>query len=87
MEGSVARIDTLQRFGDPKAGVYALCYMRVCAAADATDEEILAHANSDNPAGTEHGWSHVVRADEGLLWRGPVVCASDRERRHFIVVC
>jgi hypothetical protein len=72
---------------DPKEnGLYSLCYMQVCAAADASDEEILAVCNRENPSGTEHGWSRVIREDSHPA-PGPVQCADDDGRLHILVAC
>lgn len=68
--------------------------MQVCASRDATDKEILAVCNADNPAAIEAGWSTVVRsvdepgcggaAHSGRLRSqprpGPVGCAVLRRR-------
>jgi hypothetical protein len=61
--------------------------MQVCAAADATDEEILRVANAQNPSGTSRGWEEVAREnyeDERLR---PVVCSNDNTRKHFVLIC
>lgn len=64
--------------------VVGLCYMQVCAAPDATDEEILEVCNRENPSGTERGWTSVIRAGEGA----PVPCKFSSPRRtHFLAVC
>lgn len=73
--------------------VVGICGMQVCAHKDATDEEILAVCNQENPSGTSNGWSKVVREDKGedSLFEGPnsqpVQCVNDAERVHFIVLC
>jgi hypothetical protein len=64
--------------------------MQVCAEKQASDEEILAVCNRDNPAGTENGWSTVCRSTEpDPNWgnRKPVQCADHPERLHLLVVC
>ena len=64
-----------------------ICYMQVCAVTDATDEEMLAVANSVNPAGTTAGWGEVAREnyeDERLR---PVDCDDYPDRKHFILIC
>jgi hypothetical protein len=66
--------------------VLGLCYMQVCAVLDATDEEILAVANTENPAGTRAGWSEVLRAPTEHA-AGPTVCADDPGRLHLLLVC
>lgn len=74
-------------------GVFAMIGMRVCAVADATDEEILAACNSQNTAGTQSGWTTVVRASEGddSMFAGPnkvpKQCAEYGDRMHFVVLC
>jgi len=67
----------------PAVGLF---YMQVCADKDATDEEILAHCNAENPSGTSAGWCNVVRNDkrENL---NPVVCHDNPDRLHFLVEC
>lgn len=64
-----------------------LCYMQVCAVADATDEEILEVANRENPAGTENGWMEVARENDENEQKRPVQCADDPNRTHFILTC
>ena len=68
-----------------------LCYMQVCAVADATDEEILKECNSRNPSGTTHGWCVVIRtleqtykANEKML---PGPCADYKGRIHYLISC
>lgn len=66
--------------------------MQVCAERDATDEEILAVCNRENPSGTTNGWAEVVRETvEGSRFKTPdalpVQCAQSPERIHFVVLC
>ena len=63
-------------------------HMRVCAPTDASDEDILAACNQKNPSGTKAGWSVVRRADDAESGKvGPVQCANDPTRTHFMVAC
>jgi hypothetical protein len=83
--------EVLDRVVITKAFV-GLLFMQVCALADATDEEILALCNRENPAGTTNGWSSVIRAleeeDEFITEEHlPIVCGEYPERRHFLVAC
>jgi hypothetical protein len=68
-----------------------LLAMQVCAWKDATDAEILAVCNSQNPAGTTNGWCSVVREvgeDEHITTDAlPVQCADEPDRQHFVVRC
>lgn len=70
-----------------------ICTMQVCAEADATDEEILEVCNKGNPAGTQGGWSLVLRQDkcDGALFReankAPIPCELYPGRIHFLVCC
>jgi hypothetical protein len=69
-----------------------ICGMQVCAVKDATDEEILAVCNRENPSGTSNGWSEVVREiDESCAYRTknmqPGQCETYEDRMHFIVIC
>lgn len=63
--------------------IVGICHMQVCAEVDATDDEILAVCNRENPAGTTRGWTSVVRSGTG----GPVVCQDDADRLHLLVSC
>ena len=66
--------------------------MQCCAVADATDTEILAVCNRENPSGTRNGWSSVVRSViVDNMFRGeqaqPVTCGDYPDRQHLIVLC
>ena len=78
--------DTMERVVVTKA-MLGICGMQVCAAKDATDEEILEVCNCENPAGTINGWGIVTRDDKEYPDNNPVQCADDSERLHFIVFC
>ena len=67
--------------------IVGISYMQVCAVADATDEEILAVCNRENPSGTTNGWMRICRDDHPAENLRPVPCASYPERRHFLVAC
>lgn len=74
------------------APVLGVCMMQVCAEKDATDEEILGVCNGENPSGTRHGWTSVIReVEEGCMFRTekalPVKCSDYPDRRHFLVLC
>lgn len=60
-----------------------ICGMQVCAPKDATDAEILAVCNHENPSGTSNGWSSVIREGQGA----PVPCSDDPEKMHFLAEC
>ena len=62
-----------------------ICHMQVCAVPDATDEEILAVCNRENPSGTTSGWTQVKRAEDEPS--RPVACQQDPARTHFLVAC
>lgn len=67
-----------------------LCHMQVCAVVGATDEEILAVCNRENPSGTSLGWSRVIRANEewlGEVGGGPIQCEKHADRQHYLVAC
>jgi hypothetical protein len=64
-----------------------ICHMQVCAVADATDEEILAVCNTQNPSGTTAGWVEVVRDDKEYPQLNPGPCAHHPERLHILVSC
>ena len=65
-----------------------LTAMQVCAEANVTDQEILNHCNTHNPAGTTNGWMKVCREETGELTpNNPVKCDDHPERMHFRVEC
>jgi hypothetical protein len=68
--------------------IVGVAHMQVCAANDATDEEILAVCNQENPSGTSRGWSSVCRADDEFWGKlAPVTCSDDPKRLHYMVSC
>ena len=69
-----------------------LCYMQVCAEADATHEEILEVANRENPAGTTGGWMEVADENHEDEKMRPVNCEDNdilngKNRKHYILIC
>ena len=70
-----------------------LLAMQVCAVDDATDDEILAICNIQNPAGTSNGWMKVIRKDGDVSPDSegntgvPIPCTEVPGRSHFLVVC
>ena len=69
--------------------ILGICHMQVCAESEATDEEILGVANSENPSGTTHGWCEVKRTlkDDESEKMLPVKCKDDPKRTHYLLVC
>lgn len=65
-------------------GIVGICHMQVCVVPDATDEEIIAVCNQENPAGTTNGWVRVVRNGDR---QGPMPCANHEGRIHLLVAC
>jgi hypothetical protein len=66
--------------------VIGICYMQVCAVEDATDKEILAVCNYQNPSGTSLGWGKVCREDADECLR-PLQCQEFPGRKHFLIMC
>lgn len=62
-------------------------YMNVCADKSATDDEIVAFCNRDNPSGTTNGWSVIRNPDKEYSNRAPVECANDSSRIHLMLSC
>jgi len=79
-------VEIIQAMGSAEAGIFALCYMRVCANRKASDEEVLGVCNRENSPGTSGGWSSVVR-EKSDKWAGPVTCSDHADRQHIIVLC
>ena len=70
--------------------IVGISFMQVCAVLDASDEEILAVCNQENPAGVAQGWVKVHReADHGFPHQhlGPVPCEEHPERVHLLASC
>lgn len=65
--------------------IVGITHMQVCVDPDATDADILAHCNRDNPAGTEYGWTTVIRDTTDA--RAPVACEETPGRVHILVEC
>jgi hypothetical protein len=63
--------------------IVGICHMQVCCVPDASDEEILAVCNQENPSGTTRGWTRVYR----LGINQPTPCADDPQRMHVLVAC
>jgi hypothetical protein len=87
---SMALMDSPENWKSPdrviiSRSVVGIFYMQVCVVSDATDEEILRVCNRDNPSGTTHGWTTVIRSTDGN--QAPVVCNQNSERIHFLVSC
>lgn len=70
-------------------GMVGIVHMQVCAVPDATDQEILAACNRENPSGTSNGWAGVIRENNKdyskQCWPG--TCEEHPERKHFLVYC
>ena len=66
---------------------HGICHMQVCAESNVTDKEILAVCNEENPAGTEEGWSHVIRNSKGEPHSNPIPCDDHVGRIHFLIEC
>jgi hypothetical protein len=65
-----------------------IVHMQVCAVNDATEEEILATCNRENPSGTSSGWCRVCRDDDEFWGNvGPVACEDDPGRTHYMIAC
>ncbi len=65
--------------------VVGICHMQVCAVASATNKEILKVCNMENPSGVSP-WGKVIRK-KTKSDPGPVKCADDSKRKHFLVSC
>jgi hypothetical protein len=74
-------------------GLYALCYMQVCAHGETPPERIEERANALNPPGTSHPW-RLVHGHEPYDGDGPnpanlapVQCHDDPVRLHWMLSC
>ncbi len=65
-----------------------ICHMQVCTEETATDEEILAVCNLENPSGTTYGWITVCHGDDEFYGKiAPVRCKDYPNRIHYLVTC
>ena len=67
---------------------WGLCEISVCAANDATKEEIERHANRENPTGISSRWE--ISDDETFSGGEPNPCPCQdhpEERKHWLLDC
>jgi hypothetical protein len=60
--------------------------MQLCVPDEWTDEQVIAFAEKENPAGTENGW--VVVKDGDPILKGAksrLTCGSDGDNIHIVV--
>ena len=67
-------------------GLYALCYMQVCAHGECPPELIEQRANELNPPGSSSPWRLNTKGpdDQDLA---PVPCVNDPVRLHHMLSC
>ena len=60
--------------------------MQVCVPGTWSDEEVKGFADSENPAGTEHGW-HIRKAGDPALRGDPErnTCRVDTQKVHIML--
>ena len=64
-----------------------LLYMQVCAYGEVSPERVQERANELNPAGTRNGWFIITEDNEDHGPKGPVQCAQDPARVHWMLNC
>jgi hypothetical protein len=67
-------------------GLYALCYMQVCAHGECPPELIEQRANELNPPGTSTPWKLSIEGPDGEDL-SPVQCQSNSIRLHHMLSC
>jgi hypothetical protein len=67
-------------------GLYALCYMQVCAYGETPPERIEEVANIENPPGSSAPWRLTSEGPDGQDL-SPVPCADDPARLHHMLSC
>lgn len=67
-------------------GLYAMCYMQVCAYGEVSEEQVEERANTLNPPGTTGRWKITAEGPEGsdLL---PIQCQDNPARIHYMLSC
>jgi hypothetical protein len=72
----------------PRVTIYAsgICAMSVCALADATVEEIEAHANRETPTGIDSRWKIGTDATfaDGTPHPGPCNLGGEKRKHHLL---
>ena len=64
-----------------------LVYCSVCCEADATDAEIVAHANLMHPTGLSHGWGIAEAPTFATGEPNPSPCNTADGRKHVLLSC
>lgn len=67
-------------------GIYALCFMQVCAHGEVPPERIEEVANLENPSGTSSPWTLTSEGPDGIDL-APVQCGDDPARLHHMLRC
>jgi hypothetical protein len=67
-------------------GIWALCYMQVCAHGEVPPERVEEVANLENPPGSSAPWSITSKGPEGTDL-SPVQCLDDPARLHYMLSC
>jgi hypothetical protein len=79
-------VEITRPFMPPKWGLFALCYMQVCAHGECPPELIERRANEMNPSGLDHPWTLTTEGPDGSDL-SPVPCDDDPARLHHMLSC
>ena len=78
-------------FMSPDWGIWAFCYMQVCAHGEVPPERIEEVANLENPPGSSAPWSIINEFDPGddlePIDLSPVPCEENPVRLHYMLSC
>lgn len=79
-------------FMSPEWGIYALCYMQVCAHSEVPPEQVERRANELNPVGTSGQWRIASEYPNGQVMKdNPVPCVdadgTKTGRLHYLLSC
>lgn len=90
-EEAVADVEVIRPFMGPEWGIYALCFMQVCAYRETPPGRIEQVANTENPPGTSSPWKIVWGDDPdddmNDARMAPNQCGSDPARMHYLLSC
>lgn len=84
-------VTVTRSFMGPEWGIYALCYMQVCAHSEVSPEIVERRANEENPSGTSGHWAIAKTGPGEEPMENPVQCkdadGTPTGRVHWMLSC
>lgn len=66
---------------------FGLCHCSVCAPNDMEPAQVVERANIAHPTGLDHGWSLSPDKTFKGGQPNPCECDTDKDRKHYLMVC